>query len=195
MVTEPMPSMPTSFWNDPDGSRYRDAYFSRFEGVWRHGDWIEFTERGSVIVSGRSDATLNKAGVRMGSADIYAIVDPLPGVADSLVIGLELPDGGYYMPLFVVAEPDADIDELREAIKTAIRRDLSPRHLPDEIVAAPAVPRTLTGKRLEVPIKQILRGAAPRDVVSTGAVSEPDGLDWYAEFSRDRVVPLMSASA
>ena len=195
VVTEPMPSMPTSFWNDPDGSRYRDAYFSRFEGVWRHGDWIEFTDRGSVIVSGRSDATLNKAGVRMGSADIYAIVDPLPGVADSLVIGLELPDGGYYMPLFVVAEPDADIDELREAIKTAIRRDLSPRHLPDEIVAAPAVPRTLTGKRLEVPIKQILRGAAPRDVVSTGAVSEPDGLDWYAEFSRDRVVPLMSASA
>lgn len=193
VITEPMPSMPIYFWNDPDGTRYRDAYFSRFDGVWRHGDWIEFTERGSVIVSGRSDATLNKAGVRMGSADIYAIVDPLPGVADSLVVGVELPDGGYYMPLFVVPDADADIEEVRAAIKAAIRRDLSPRHLPDEIVAAPAVPRTLTGKRLEVPIKQILRGTAWRELVSSGAVSNPEVLEWYAEFGQSRVVPLMAA--
>jgi acetoacetyl-CoA synthetase len=193
VITEPMPSMPIYFWNDPDGTRYRDAYFSRFDGVWRHGDWIEFTERGSVIVSGRSDATLNKAGVRMGSADIYAIVDPLPGVADSLVVGVELPDGGYYMPLFVVPDADADIEEVRAAIKAAIRRDLSPRHLPDEIVAAQAVPRTLTGKRLEVPIKQILRGTAWRELVSSGAVSNPEVLDWYAEFGQSRVVPLMAA--
>lgn len=194
VITEPMPSMPIYFWNDPDGARYRDAYFSRFDGVWRHGDWIEFTERGSVIVSGRSDATLNKAGVRMGSADIYAIVDPLAGVADSLVIGVELPDGGYYMPLFVVPEADADLEELRAAIKTAIRRDLSPRHVPDEIVPAPGVPRTLTGKRVEVPIKQILRGTAWRDLVSSGAVSNPEVLDWYAEFGQNRVVPLMTAA-
>lgn len=147
-----------------------------------------------MIVSGRSDATLNKAGVRMGSADIYAIVDPLRGVADSLVIGVELPDGGYYMPLFVVPDPDADLDELRATIKAAIRRDLSPRHVPDEIVSAPGVPRTLTGKRLEVPIKQILRGTAWRGLVSSGAVSNPEVLDWYAEFGQSRIVPLMSTA-
>jgi acetoacetyl-CoA synthetase len=194
VLTEPMPSMPIYFWNDPEGTRYRDAYFSRFDGVWRHGDWIEFTERGSVIVSGRSDATLNKAGVRMGSADIYAIVDPLPGVADSLVIGVELPDGGYYMPLFVVPEAGADLDELRAAITAAIRRDISPRHVPDEIVPAPGVPRTLTGKRVEVPIKEILRGTAWGDLVSSGAVANPEVLDWYADFGRSRVVPLMGAA-
>jgi acetoacetyl-CoA synthetase len=194
VITEPMPSMPIYFWNDPDGTRYRDSYFSRFPGVWRHGDWIEFTDRGSVIVSGRSDATLNKAGVRMGSADIYAIVDPLPGVVDSLVVGVELPDGGYYMPLFVVPEADTDIDELRGEIKTAIRRDLSPRHVPDEIVIAPGVPRTLTGKRLEVPIKQILRGTAWRELVSSGALANPQVLDWFAEFGRHRVVPLVTAA-
>jgi acetoacetyl-CoA synthetase len=195
VVTEPMPSMPIAFWNDPDGSRFRESYFSRYPGVWRHGDWIRFTERGSVIVSGRSDATLNKAGVRMGSADIYAIVDPLPGVADSLVLGIELPDGGYYMPLFVVPDQDTDIEGLREHIRAAIRRDLSPRHLPDEIVAAPAVPRTLTGKRLEVPIKQILRGTSSGDVLSLGAVGQPEALDWYADFGRRRVRPLMSGGA
>jgi acetoacetyl-CoA synthetase len=192
VVTEPMPSMPIAFWNDPDGTRYRDAYFSRYPGVWRHGDWIEFTERGSVVVSGRSDATLNKAGVRMGSSDIYAIVDPLPGVADSLVLGLELPDGGYYMPLFVVPDDGADFDALRETIRAAIRRDLSPRHVPDEIVAAPAVPRTLTGKRIEVPVKRILRGIAAGDALSLGAVAEPKALDWFADFGRRRVQPLMS---
>jgi acetoacetyl-CoA synthetase len=195
VVTEPMPSMPISFWNDPDGSRFRDSYFSQYPGVWRHGDWIQFTERGSVAVSGRSDATLNKAGVRMGSADIYAIVDPLPGVADSLVLGIELPDGGYYMPLFVVPDAGTDIDALREHIRGAIRRDLSPRHLPDEIVAAPAVPRTLTGKRMEVPIKQILRGTATGDVLSLGAVGQPEALDWYADFGRRRVRPLISRGA
>ena len=192
VVAEPMPSMPIAFWNDPGGVRYRDAYFSRYPGIWRHGDWIEFTARGSVVVSGRSDATLNKAGVRMGSSDIYAIVDPLPGVADSLVLGLELPDGGYYMPLFVVPDGDADFEALRETIRAAIRRDLSPRHVPDEIVAAPAVPRTLTGKRIEVPVKQILRGTAAGEALSVGAVAEPEALEWFADFGRRRVRPLMS---
>jgi acetoacetyl-CoA synthetase len=195
VVTEPMPSMPIRFWNDPDGSRYHDAYFSRYPGVWRHGDWIRFTDRGSVVVSGRSDATLNKAGVRMGSADIYAIVDPLPGVADSLVLGIELPDGGYYMPLFVVPEGDPDFDELREQIRAAIRGDLSPRHVPDEIIAAPAVPRTLTGKRIEVPIKHILRGQAANDVLAAGSVARPETLEWYADFGRERVRPLMQGAS
>jgi acetoacetyl-CoA synthetase len=194
VVTEPMPSMPIRFWNDPDGSRYHDAYFSRYPGVWRHGDWIRFTDRGSVVVSGRSDATLNKAGVRMGSADIYAIVDPLPGVADSLVLGIELPDGGYYMPLFVVPEGEPDFDDLRDQIRAAIRGDLSPRHVPDEIIAAPAVPRTLTGKRIEVPIKHILRGHAVEDVLAAGSVAHPEALEWYADFGRQRVRPLMQAA-
>jgi acetoacetyl-CoA synthetase len=193
-VTEPMPSMPIRFWNDSDGSRYHDAYFSRYPGVWRHGDWIRFTERGSVVVSGRSDATLNKAGVRMGSADIYAIVDPLPGVADSLVLGIELPDGGYYMPLFVVPEGEPDFADLRDQIRAAIRGDLSPRHVPDEIIAAPAVPRTLTGKRIEVPIKHILRGQAAEDVLAAGSVAHPEALEWYADFGRRRVRPLMQGA-
>ena len=194
-VTEPMPSMPIRFWNDPDGNRYHDAYFSRYPSVWRHGDWIRFTERGSVVVSGRSDATLNKAGVRMGSADIYSIVDPLPGVADSLVLGIELPDGGYYMPLFVVPEGEPDFDELREQIRAAIRGDLSPRHVPDEIIAAPAVPRTLTGKRIEVPIKHILRGQAAKEVLAAGSVARPEALEWYADFGRQRVRPLMQGTS
>ena len=130
----------------------------------------------------------------MGSADIYAIVDPLPGVADSLVLGIELPDGGYYMPLFVVTEGEADFDEVREQIRGAIRRDLSPRHVPDEIVAAPAVPRTLTGKRIEVPVKHILRGEAPADVLAEGSVAQPEALTWYADFGRRRVRPLMEGA-
>jgi acetoacetyl-CoA synthetase len=189
VICEPMPSMPVFFWNDPDGRRFRAAYFERFPGVWTHGDWVCFTERGSAVISGRSDATLNKAGVRMGSGDIYAIVDPLPGVADSLVVGIELPDGGYYMPLFVVLEAGADPDEVRERIRTAIRTGLSPRHLPDEIVVAPAVPRTLTGKKLEIPIKQVLQGTSRG--VARGAVTQADALDWYAAFGRETVAPLL----
>jgi acetoacetyl-CoA synthetase len=187
VIREPTPSMPVFFWNDADGRRFQDAYFDRFPGVWTHGDWIRFTDRGTAIISGRSDATLNKAGVRMGSGDIYAIVDPLPGVADSLVIGIELPDGRYYMPLFVVPESGADIDEVRERIRQAIRSGLSPRHLPDEIVEAPAVPRTLTGKKLEIPIKQLLMGTSRG--IARGAVSEADALDWYGRFGREVVAP------
>jgi acetoacetyl-CoA synthetase len=189
VIEEPMPSMPVFFWNDPEGTRFHDAYFDRFPGVWTHGDWVLFTERGSAVISGRSDATLNKAGVRMGSGDIYAIVDPLPGVQDSLVIGIELPDGGYYMPLFVVPEAGAKMDEVQERIRQAIRSGLSPRHLPDDIVEAPAVPRTLTGKKLEIPIKQILRGTSKG--VAKGAVTDAAALDWYAGFGRDVVAPKL----
>lgn len=189
VILEPMPSMPLFFWNDPDGSRFHDAYFARFEGVWTHGDWVLFRDRGSATVSGRSDATLNKAGVRMGSGDIYAIVDPLPGVADSLVVGIELPDGGYYMPLFVVPEPGVPIDDVRRDITSAIRSGLSPRHLPDEIVEAPAVPRTLTGKKLEIPIKKLLCGGGK--TIARGAVTSPEALDWYEEFGRSAVAPKL----
>ena len=185
VVTEPMPSMPLRFVGDPDGQRYRDSYFDTFPGVWRHGDWVTVYDDLSIVVAGRSDSTLNRMGVRMGSADIYAVVERFPEITDSLVIGAELPDGGYAMPLFVVLAANIQLDDtLRGRIATAIRTELSPRHVPDDIVAAPAVPRTLTGKKLEVPIKRILQGTAPAQVVSAGAITHEDMLTWYAQYGR-----------
>ncbi|MFE9402803.1 acetoacetate--CoA ligase [Streptomyces sp. NPDC006530] len=187
VVTNPMPSMPIRFWNDPDGSRYRDSYFDMFPGVWRHGDWITLTDRGSVIIHGRSDSTLNRQGVRMGSADIYEVVERLPEIRESLVIGLEEPDGGYWMPLFVhLAEGAVLDDSLRTKIKQAIREQLSPRHVPDEIIEAPGVPHTLTGKRIEVPVKRLLQGAALDKAVNPGSVDNLDLLRFYEDIARKR---------
>ncbi|WP_433563354.1 acetoacetate--CoA ligase [Nocardia sp. CA-151230] len=181
VITKPMPSMPVSFWNDPDGSRYRDAYFEMFPGVWRHGDWITITERGSIVVHGRSDSTLNRQGIRMGSADIYQAVERIPEIAEALVIGAEQPDGGYWMPLFVVLTPGTELtDELRSRINATIRAEVSPRHVPDEIIAAPGIPHTRTGKKLEVPIKKLFQGAEVSTVVAPTAVDVPELLDWYA---------------
>ncbi|ODQ86847.1 acetoacetate--CoA ligase [Mycolicibacterium flavescens] len=180
VVTKPMPSMPVSFWNDDDGSRYRSAYFEMFDGVWRHGDWITITDRGSVVVHGRSDSTLNRHGIRMGSADIYQAVERLPEVAEALIIGAEQPDGGYWMPLFVVLTDGNDLtDDLRARINDTIRSEVSPRHVPDEIIVAPGVPHTRTGKKLEVPIKKLFQGADPAKVVERSAVDDPALLDWY----------------
>jgi acetoacetyl-CoA synthetase len=185
VLTQPMPSMPVFFWNDPDGSRYRKAYFDKYPGVWCHGDWITITDRDSVVVHGRSDATLNRMGVRMGSAEIYNAVESLPEVRDCLVVGVEQDDGGYWMPLFVHLAGDATLDEeLREKITAAIRRGASPRHVPDDVIEVPGVPRTMTGKRLEIPIKRILLGAKPADVVSPSAVDRPDLLGVFAEHTR-----------
>lgn len=185
VITQPMPSMPIGFWNDADGSRYRSAYFEMFPGVWRHGDWITITDHGSIIVHGRSDSTLNRHGIRMGSADIYQSVERLPEIAEALVIGCELPDGGYWMPLFVVLADGAELtDDLRERIKKTIRDEVSPRHVPDEIIEAPGVPHTRTGKKLEVPIKKLFGGADPAKVVERTAVDDPDLLDWYANLKR-----------
>ena len=185
VITKPMPSMPISFWNDADGSRYRSAYFEMFPGVWRHGDWITITDHGSIIVHGRSDSTLNRHGIRMGSADIYQAVERLPEIAEALVIGAEQPDGGYWMPLFVVLADDAELtDELRERIKRTIRDEVSPRHVPDEIIVAPGVPHTRTGKKLEVPIKKLFQGADAARVVEKSAVDDPALLDWYANLKR-----------
>ena len=187
VITEPMPSMPIRFWDDEDGSRYRDSYFTTYPGVWRHGDWVRVTGRGPLVIAGRSDSTLNKAGVRMGSSDIYAVVDRLPGVADSLVVGVELPDGEYFMPLFVVPARGRNLDDgLLEEIVSAVRTQLSPRHVPDEVITAPAVPRTLTGKKHEVPVKRILGGASIQDAVNAGSVDRPEMLAWYAELARQR---------
>jgi acetoacetyl-CoA synthetase len=185
VITKPMPSMPVAFWNDADGSRYHSAYFEMFPGVWRHGDWITITGHGSIVVHGRSDSTLNRHGIRMGSADIYQSVERLPEIAEALVIGAEQPDGGYWMPLFVVLADDAELtDELRDRIKRAIREEVSPRHVPDDIIVAPGVPHTRTGKKLEVPIKKLLQGADPAKVVEKSAVDDPALLDWYAKLRR-----------
>ncbi|GLF96480.1 acetoacetate--CoA ligase [Streptomyces yaizuensis] len=187
VVTRPMPSMPIHFWNDPDGSRYHDSYFDMFPGVWRHGDWITLTERGSVIIHGRSDSTLNRQGVRMGSADIYEAVERLPEIRESLVIGLEEPDGGYWMPLFVHLADGAVLDDaLRDSVKRTIREQLSPRHVPDDIIEIPAVPHTLTGKRLEVPVKRLLQGTPLTKAVNPGSVDNAGLLSFYEELARTR---------
>jgi acetoacetyl-CoA synthetase len=185
VITEPMPSMPVGFWGDPDGERYRESYFDVYPGIWRHGDWITFTERGSCVISGRSDATLNRGGVRIGSAELYAVVDEFPQVQESLVVHLEDPGGGAgRLVLFVAPAPGVEIEDgLLEQIKAAIRRDLSPRHVPDEIHVLPAIPKTLTGKKLEVPVKRILLGAAPETVASPGAITGADGLQAVAELA------------
>ncbi|MER6128512.1 acetoacetate--CoA ligase [Streptomyces sp. NPDC001795] len=187
VVTRPMPSMPLYFWNDPDGSRYRDAYFTAYPGVWRHGDWITITGHGSVIVHGRSDATLNRNGVRLGSADIHDIVERLPEIAEALVIGAEEPDGGYWMPLFVVPAPGVTLDDaLREKIRDALRTGASPRHVPDEILAVPAIPHTRTGKKLEVPVKRLLQGAPAEQVLNPSAVDNPDLVAYFADLGAER---------
>ena len=184
VITAPMPSMPIYFYNDPDGSRYHDAYFDTFPGVWRHGDWITITEHGSCLIHGRSDSTINRGGVRMGSADIYQAIEALPEIADALVIGAELPDGGYHMPLFVVLNPGFDLDDaLVDKIRTAIRTQVSPRHVPDEIIDVPAVPMTRTGKRLEVPIKKLIQGGSPECALNRATVADTDALDWYVDYA------------
>ncbi|ANP49997.1 acetoacetyl-CoA synthetase [Streptomyces griseochromogenes] len=187
VVTRPMPSMPLYFWNDADGSRYRDTYFGAYPDVWRHGDWITLTSHGSVIVHGRSDATLNRNGVRLGSADIHDIVERLPEVTEALVIGAEEPDGGYWMPLFVVPAPGVTLDDaLREKIRDAIRTGASPRHVPDEILAVPAIPHTRTGKKLEVPVKRLLQGAPAEQVLNPSAVDNPDLVAYFAGLGAER---------
>ncbi|MFF9854219.1 acetoacetate--CoA ligase [Streptomyces litmocidini] len=187
VVTRPMPSMPLRFWNDPDGTRYRDAYFTAYPGVWRHGDWITLTSHGSVVVHGRSDSTLNRNGVRLGSADIHDVVERLPQVTEALVIGAEEPEGGYWMPLFVVLAEGATLDDtLRETIRRAIRTGASPRHIPDEIHQVPGIPHTRTGKKLEVPVKRLLQGDPAEQVVNPGAVDNPELIAFYARLGAER---------
>jgi acetoacetyl-CoA synthetase len=184
VIRRPMPSMPVRFWNDPEGERYRTAYFDMYPGVWRQGDWVRFSEAGTCIVTGRSDATLNRGGVRIGTSELYAVVEEFPEVTDSLVVHLEDPEGGSgELLLFVVAELDTG---LRARIAAALRSQLSPRHVPDTIAAVPAIPRTLTGKKLEAPVKRILRGAPAESVASRDALVRPDAIDAFVEFTRVR---------
>ncbi len=176
VLTEPMPSMPVCFWGDPGGARYRESYFDVYPGVWRHGDWIEITGRGTAIIYGRSDSTINRGGVRMGTSEIYRVVLGLDEVTDALVV-----DADGFMPLFVVLRAGAALDgELRAEIARRIRADCSPRHVPNEIHAVPEIPRTLSGKILEVPVKRILLGADPATVASRDSLANPAALDYFS---------------
>lgn len=187
VITRPMPSMPLYFWNDPGNKRYLDTYFSMYPGVWQHGDWVRFTPGGGAVILGRSDSTLNRLGVRIGTSEVYRAVEALPEVVDSLVVGVELPGGGYYMPLFIVLEQGITLDDdLRRAIREQIRTSFTPRHVPDEIIQAPGVPRTLSGKKLEVPIKKLLMGHSADEVANRGALANPDVLDFYIGFAETR---------
>jgi acetoacetyl-CoA synthetase len=187
VITAPMPSMPTGFWDDADGSRYRAAYFNHIwddgpaPGVWRHGDWVTITDRGSLVIHGRSDATLNRHGIRMGSADIYEAVEAIDAITEAFILGVDGPDGAYWMPLFVTLAPGHTLDdELMNTIRTRIRTVLSPRHVPDEVIAAPGIPHTRTGKKLEVPVTAILAG---RTEVSLDprSIDHPELIDWYRD--------------
>ena len=188
VVTQPMPSMPVELWNDPDALRYNDSYFDTWPGVWRHGDWVTMHADGSISIHGRSDSTLNRQGVRLGSADFYDVLETMPEITETLVVGIDLPDDGYWLGLFVVPAAGQVLDdELRQKILTTLRSRLTARHVPDEIVAAPAVPHTLTGKRLEVPIKKLMAGKPLDKAANIASVDDPDALRWYARFATDRL--------
>ncbi|MGO1543477.1 MAG: acetoacetate--CoA ligase [Gulosibacter sp.] len=186
VVTEPMPSMPLYFWGDEDRSRYRSSYFEHFPGVWRHGDFIEFNEAG-ILIHGRSDSTLNRNGLRLGSADIYAVVEAIPSVAEALVVGAEIGTEGYFMPLFVKLSRGAEPEATAAEVRAQIRAHLSPRYLPDAIVAMRGIPHTRTGKKLEVPIKRLLQGAALEEVADLDAVDDASLLAEYAEYAAGAV--------
>ena len=184
VCTEPMPSMPLFLWGDADGKRYRDSYFDTYPGAWRHGDWIRITPRGGAVIYGRSDATINRHGIRMGTSELYRVVEDRPEVLDSMVVDLEYLGRESYMPLFVVLREGLVLDDaLRDTLRARIREALSSRHVPNEIVQVPGVPRTLSGKKMEVPIKKLLLGHAPASIANRDAMANPDTLDWYFDYA------------
>ncbi|MDQ7783326.1 MAG: acetoacetate--CoA ligase [Desulfomonilaceae bacterium] len=186
VISEPMPSMPLYLWNDPDNKRYIESYFEKYPGKWRHGDWVKITPSGSCVVLGRSDSTLKRMGVRMGSSEIYGVVDEIPEVVESLIVGFEGPDGRYLMPLFVALQPGLELDDsLKKKIAAKIRSSLSPRHVPDEIYVVPEIPKTLNMKKLEVPVKKILSGLPPETSVNLDSMSNPESLDFFIDMAKE----------
>jgi acetoacetyl-CoA synthetase len=188
VITAPMPSMPIFLWGDSDFARYRESYFDQYPGVWRHGDSIKINQRGGCYVYGRSDATLNRYGVRIGSAEIYRTLDTIEDIADGMVVCIEEKDGGFYMPLFVTLRDGLTLDDaLKGEISAKLRRERSPRHVPDEIIAVPAIPYTLTGKKMEIPVRKLLMGTAVERAVAKGAMKDPEVITWYADFAARRL--------
>jgi acetoacetyl-CoA synthetase len=190
VCTAPMPSMPLYLWNDPDGRRLQESYFDMYPGVWRHGDWLRLVPHRAAtgaIIYGRSDATINRHGVRMGTAELYRAVEAQAEVLDSLVVDLEYLGRESYMPLFVVLREGLTLDEaLRQRLRAAIREALSPRHVPNEIWQVPAIPRTLSGKKMELPVKKLLMGAEPARVMARDAMANASVVDWFVDFARRR---------
>jgi acetoacetyl-CoA synthetase len=183
VITEPMPSMPVGFWNDADGSRLRASYYDTYPGVWRHGDWVKFAADGSCVIYGRSDSTLNRGGVRMGTSEFYRVVEELPEVEDSLVIDTSAVGREGRLLLFVVLAAGASLDEVAAALRTRIRSQLSPRHVPDEVIEIDVVPRTLNGKKCEVPVKRVLAGVPLDTAVSQGALKDPASMQPFVELA------------
>lgn len=187
VITQPLPSMPIRFWNDPDDRRYLDSYFDRYPGVWRHGDFVRFNARGGAFVLGRSDATLNRHGVRIGTAEIYRSLAALEEIEDALIVNLDLPGGRFFMPLFVKLRGGRALDDaLRERVRARLRTDYSPRHVPDKIYEVAAIPVTLTGKKLEVPVRRILMGMDPEKAANRAALANPAALDHFIAYARDQ---------
>ena len=196
VVAAPTPSMPLYLWNDPGDARYLATYFDRYPGVWRHGDFAKVNARGGVYVYGRSDATLNRYGVRIGSAEIYRALEELDGVADALIVCLELPDGGFYMPLFVRPAAGVAVDDaFKKRVVAQLRARCSPRHVPDEIHGVSAIPYTLSAKKMEIPVRRILAGFDPSTVVDRESLAGPAALDWYVAFARSapQLAPFRTA--
>ena len=187
VITEPMPSMPVGFWGDTDGSRYRDSYFADFPGVWRQGDFFKINARGGCFVLGRSDATLNRHGVRIGTAEIYAVLASIDEVADALIVNLDLPGGGFYMPLFVTLADGRILDDaIRRKICDRLRAEYTPRHVPDRIIQVQAIPATLTGKKMEVPVRKLLLGVPVEQAANVNAMANPDSLAEFADYAREQ---------
>jgi len=187
VITKPMPSMPIFFWNDPENHRYQESYFDVFPGVWRHGDWIQITERKGIIIYGRSDATLNRGGIRIGTSEIYRAMDTVKEIKDSLIICLELTDGNFWMPLFVVMQDGIALtQEIKNNIVKTIRSAYSPRHVPDEIIGVPDIPYTISGKKTETPVKKILMGKDPASVLNIGALKNPSSMDFFITLAKQR---------
>jgi acetoacetyl-CoA synthetase len=187
VITEPMPSMPIYFWDDEDGEKLRESYFDMYPGVWRHGDWIRITKRDTAVISGRSDSTINRGGIRMGTAEIYRAVLALDEITDALVVDIADGDDAW-MPLFVVLREDVELnEELERAIARRVREDCSPRHVPSDVYEVEEVPRTLSGKVLEVPVKKILTGTPPEKAASRDSLANPKALDWFVDLAAKRI--------
>lgn len=185
VITEPMPSMPIYFWNDSNFDRYKSSYFEMYQDIWRHGDWTKITERQGIIIYGRSDATLNRGGVRIGTSEVYRAVDKVPEIADSLILSIEKQDGEYYMPLFVIMKDNQNLtSEMINVIKKTIRTECTPRHVPDEIIAIHAIPYTISGKKTESPVKRVLMGHDPEKAINKDALRNPEAMEFFIQMAR-----------
>ena len=188
IVTKPFPSMPIKFWNDVHNQRYRESYFEVFKGIWRHGDFIKINARGGCYIYGRSDSTLNRYGVRIGTAEIYRVVEQIEEIADSLIVCCELPAGQFFMPLYLKLKPEFELNEaLIQKINSKLRQDCSPRHVPDRIYTVPAIPYTLTGKKMEVPVRKLLMGQPLEKAASRDAMMNPEAIDWFVNFAQTSI--------